>query len=203
MKLKWLLLGIAIVLLAWLLPQKGETLATLPQHGRILAFGDSLTQGVGASAGADYPSVLANLTGLEVVNAGISGETSGEGAQRFAQVLDATQPHLVLLLQGGNDFLRNMSEHQVELNLAQMIEQAQQRDIAIVLIAVPQKGIWLTPASLYKRLSEQYGLLLIEDKLAELLKSSELKSDAIHLNNAGYRQLAVHLHQRLQQAGAI
>ncbi|MCG9697720.1 GDSL-type esterase/lipase family protein [Shewanella sp. Isolate11] len=204
MKFKHLLLLVVAGFLAWIwFGNRACELPKLPADATILAFGDSLTQGVGASRGNDYPTILAELTGLNVVNAGISGETTAEGAKRFAAELDKANPDLVLLLEGGNDFLRNLSEQQAEANLATMIVQAQSRDIAVVLIAVPQKSVWLAPADLYARLAEQYQLSWIEATLTELLGSPELKSDSVHLNEQGYRRLAEQIQSHLQQAGAL
>ncbi|MCE9679427.1 GDSL-type esterase/lipase family protein [Shewanella sp. AS1] len=203
MKLEWLLLLLVPVLLGYWLSRDEVDLPWLSADSTILAFGDSLTLGVGAPKGRDYPNVLAQLTGIKVVNRGISGETTAEGARRFAAVLDEVQPELVLLLEGGNDFLRNQGEQQVEQNLALMISQAQARGISVVLIAVPQKSVWLAPAELYLRLAERYQLLLVESLLTELLTSPELKSDSVHLNELGYQRLAEQIRDKLVDAGAL
>ncbi|MCG9714292.1 arylesterase [Shewanella insulae] len=203
MKLKWLLVPVILLLAVVFWPSGGPSLAPLAGGARILAFGDSLTRGVGASPGMDYPAQLQTMSGRVVINAGISGETSSQGRERFARVLDETAPDLIILLEGGNDFLRNVSAEQVEANLSGMLAQAQRRDIPVVLVGVPQKSLWLETAPLYGQLAAQYNPLFIEDFLTELLKLSEVKSDAIHLNDEGYRRLAEHLYQRLQQAGAL
>ena len=62
-----------------------------------MALGDSLTQGVGASAATAYPAVLAERTGWKVVNAGVSGETSSQIAARLPELLKMHQPALVIL----------------------------------------------------------------------------------------------------------
>ena len=73
---KPLILAIYLLLTACSEP---KTLTKLPDDAVILAFGDSLTYGTGASAGHDYPGILAGLTAREVINEGVPGEISGDG----------------------------------------------------------------------------------------------------------------------------
>ncbi|GIU17933.1 arylesterase [Shewanella colwelliana] len=203
MKMKLFAVAALILMVIVVLSQQGHQLEPLSPEAKILAFGDSLTEGVGASEGADYPQVLSTMLGRTVVNAGISGETTSEGLIRFEEQLDHWSPGLVLLLEGGNDFLRNVNEQKVKNNLKQMIEIANARNIEVVLIAVPQKSLWLAPSEIYAELAAQFELLLIEDILLDLLKLPEVKSDSIHFNDEGYYRLAKHIEQRLVKAGAI
>src|SRR5688500_10551457 len=69
----------------------------------ILAFGDSLTFDVGTTSDNSYPQVLAQLTGMKVINAGISGEETKDGLLRITTELDHYQPKLVIFCLGGND----------------------------------------------------------------------------------------------------
>ncbi|QQX81360.1 arylesterase [Shewanella sp. KX20019] len=165
-------------------------IAPLSANATVVAFGDSLTAGVGASRQHDYPSQLAVLSGLNVINAGVSGETTTEGAKRLPTVLAKYSPELLILLEGGNDFLRNQPKAGTKANLAAMIEQAQSRGVTVLLIAVPQKSLFLSPSPIYAELAEEYQIVLIEDALSELLKTASMKSDAIHLNDSGYLGLA-------------
>lgn len=75
----------------------------------VLALGDSLTSGVGATANTAYPAVLQELTGWRVVNGGISGDTTAQALARLPALLQEHQPRLVIVSIGGNDFLRQMS----------------------------------------------------------------------------------------------
>ncbi|MEI6859129.1 MAG: GDSL-type esterase/lipase family protein [Shewanella sp.] len=181
----------------------GPKLKPLSASAEIMAFGDSLTYGKGASEGADYPAVLAELTGLRVINAGISGETTLQGLSRLAELLARETPDLLILLEGGNDFLRHHDIAKTKTNLAQMIELADAQSIPVVLIAVPQKGVFLSPATLYSELAERYDVILLEEVLTDLLKTRSMKSDMVHLNDAGYQALAETIYQRLKNAGAI
>ena len=80
--------------------------AVVPAGATVVALGDSLTYGTGAESASSYPSVLAALTAWNVVNAGVPGETAAQGCDRLPGLIAEHRPALVLVLLGGNDFLR-------------------------------------------------------------------------------------------------
>jgi len=201
--MKRVLAGLFSIALLLLSACSGPKLPPLSSDAEIWAFGDSLTYGKGAARGQDYPAVLAELSQKRVINAGVSGETTTQGLDRLKQLLAYDSPDLLILMEGGNDFLRNHDISLTKANLAQMIELAQRLSIPVVLVAVPQKGIFLSPAEIYSELAETYGVILIEDELTDLLKTSAMKSDTIHLNGEGYRALAEVIHRRLIQVEAL
>ncbi|MGE6293121.1 GDSL-type esterase/lipase family protein [Aeromonas media] len=169
----------------------------------ILAFGDSLTGGRGVNPAQSYPSVLASLSGHPVINGGVSGELSRAGRARLPGLLAEHRPALVILLEGGNDILRGSGEGALKANLAAMIEAVQGSGAQVLLVAVPRKSLFADGAPLYGELAEQYGLVLDNDSLGELLRTPGLKSDAVHLNAQGYGALAERLHRLLQARGAL
>ena len=169
----------------------------------ILAFGDSLTRGSGASLGQSYPAQLQQLVRRKVINAGVPGEISAEGARRLPDLLDKHQPDLLLLCHGGNDILRKLNRQQLRDNLRRMYEAANQRGIPVVLIAVPQFGLLLDDAALYQEVADELQVPLVTDILAELLADQQYKSDRIHPNAAGYSKLAEAVADRLKDAGAL
>jgi len=169
----------------------------------ILAFGDSLTEGRGVSPAQSYPSVLASLSGHPVINGGVSGELSQAGRARLPALLAEHRPALVILLEGGNDMLRGSGEGALKANLAAMIEAAQGSGAQVLLVAVPRKSLFADGAPLYGELAQQYGLVLDNDSIGELLRDPALKSDAVHFNAEGYRTLAQRLHRLLQERGAL
>lgn len=138
-------------------------LSRLPADAVILAFGDSLTHGNGASRGESYPAVLEGLSGRRVINEGISGEVSEAGLKRLPALLDKHQPDLMILCHGGNDFLRKKDMGLLESNLQEMISLALSRDIDVVMLGVPKPGIFLSSAELYERVAESTGALYLED----------------------------------------
>ena len=115
----------------------------------ILAFGDSLTFGTGASPGDSYPAQLQSLIGRTVVNAGVPGEISADGLARLPDVLEEVKPKLLLLCHGGNDFLRKQSETTAAANVRAMIKLARDKNIGVVLIATPKPGLTISPPEFY------------------------------------------------------
>lgn len=170
----------------------------------ILAFGDSLTYGTGAASGHDYPSVLSRLANRDVINAGVPGEISEEGRQRLPALLDQYQPALLILMHGGNDILRKLPEEQTRANLLAMVDEARRRNIQVVLLGVPRFSLLLLhSAEFYADLAESEGLVCDLDSLPAILSRNELKSDTVHPNDRGYRQLAENLAELLRTQGVI
>lgn len=178
-------------------------LRPLPNQAVILAFGDSLTRGTGAGGGQSYPEVLAALTGLDVVNAGIPGEESDAGLERLPGVLEEVQPALVILGHGGNDMLRKRDLAQTEAILGRMVALVREQGAQAVLLGVPKPGIFLGTHPMYQRLADALQLPLETDTLADILSKPALKSDTIHPNADGYQRLAEALHRLLIDAGAL
>ena len=169
----------------------------------VLAFGDSLTFGTGAGPGESYPEVLSGLIGRTVVNAGVPGEVSTDGLLRLHALLDREQPALLLLCHGGNDQLQRLDPARLAANLRAMIGEARDRNIAVVLIAVPAPGLSLRPLPLYAGIADEFGLAADLETVADILGDRALKSDYIHPNAAGYRRLALAVADLLRAAGAV
>ena len=169
----------------------------------VLAFGDSLTFGTGAGPGESYPEVLSGLIGRTVVNAGVPGEVSTDGLLRLPALLDREQPALLLLCHGGNDQLQRLDPARLADNLRAMIREARDRNIAVVLIAVPAPGLSLRPLPLYAGIADEFGLAADLETVADILGDRALKFDYIHPNAAGYRRLALAVADLLRAAGAV
>jgi acyl-CoA thioesterase-1 len=180
-----------------------EPLKPLANDAVILAFGDSLTYGTGAATTESYPALLQQQLNMTVINAGVPGEISSEGRARLPDLLDEVNPDLVILCHGGNDLLRRGSPVQLKRNLHNMIQQITDRGIAVLLIAVPEPNIMLSPPVLYQELAEEFKLNVDTQTMTSILSNRALKSDAIHPNAAGYRLIADAIVTQLQSSGAI
>ena len=194
-----------LLVACWVLAacSRGAQLPPLAPDAVILAFGDSLTAGTGAAVEESYPAVLGRLTGRRVVNAGVPGEVSAAGAERLPELLERERPALLLLCHGGNDLLQRQSQSALADNLRAMIRSARDRGIAVVLLAVPAPDLSLKPPPLYAQLAQEFGIPIENKALARILAKGSLKSDHIHPNAAGYRQLAEAVAKLLKTSGAL
>ncbi len=187
---------LALVYVVLLVACSDSSQVSLSRDATIIAFGDSLTVSLGAK-NTTYPQHLAQLTSLEVIASGVSGEQTQGGLARLEAVLEANPADALVLLEGGNDFLRNQPMSAVKANLGAMIALAQHRGLQVILVAVPQKSLFLSDAPIYQELAEQYRVVLVADTLSELLADNEFKSDKIHLNDQGYIRLAEAIAQKI------
>ncbi len=183
--------------------ERAPTLPKLSPHDVIVAFGDSLTHGTGASSDTAYPAVLAALTGRTVINAGVPGDTTDTGLQRLPSVLDEYKPRLVLLCLGGNDMLRKQPEATTENNLRLLVRTIHASGAEVVLIGVPEPRLFGGAPDFYARVARDMKLPLEDKAFNEVLKDNRLKSDPIHANAAGYRLIAERLNALLHEAGAL
>ena len=195
----------ALLLLAALAACSGgqPKLSRLAPGAVVLAFGDSLTAGVGANPSESYPARLEAIIGRKVVSSGVPGETSAEGLVRLPAALDEAKPQLVILCEGGNDFLQKLDEARAADNLRAMVRLAQGRGAQVMLIAVPKPGLLPSPAKFYAAVAKEFGLPHEENALRKILTDNELKSDLVHPNAAGYAKLAEAIAALLKKSGAV
>ncbi|MFW5426411.1 MAG: GDSL-type esterase/lipase family protein [Methylophagaceae bacterium] len=179
-------------------------LTPLNNDAIILAFGDSLTYGTGVnSATQSYPAVLAELTGLTVINKGIPGEISKLGLERLVDVLQEVNPDLVILCHGGNDLIRKLGKEQLKINLDKMITVIQNSGAEVVLVGVPNFSLMLNVPELYSDLATQYNIPIELNILPKIERNPKLKSDQIHPNVQGYKLMAEKINLLLEDAGAF
>ncbi len=209
--LQRLLLATTLLLAVLLASGCSETTqgTTLPAGSTVLAFGDSITYGTGAGPGEDYPTELAELSGWQIANAGIPGDTSAAARERIEAALAATRPALVIVELGGNDFLRRRPAAAVKEDLRAIVSAIRDSGAQVVLVAVPKFSLLgaisgrLPDSEIYAALASEEELALVDSVLAEVLAKPELRADPIHPNADGYRQLAAGIAEQLRQAGLL
>lgn len=157
----------------------------------ILVLGDSISAAYGIQRSEGWVALLdreVKRLGSEhtVVNASISGETTGGGLARVDQALAAHEPDLVILELGGNDGLRGYPVPRIESNLATIIERSQAAGAEVVLVGMqipPNYGPRYTQAfaQTFQTLAERYELPLVDRFLEEIaLAGNLMQADGIH-----------------------
>ncbi len=183
--------------------------AALPAGSTVLALGDSITFGTGADSAAAYPAQLAMLTGWNVINAGVPGDTAALAAERVPALLAEHKPALVIVSAGGNDFLRRVPATETEAALRRAIAASRDTGAQVLLVAVPQPsigaalGAGLSDHPLYVRLADELKLPLHANGWAKVLGDDKQRADQIHANAAGYRAFAEGLAATLRSTGHL
>ena len=180
----------------------------VPAGSTVLALGDSLTYGTGASPETAYPTVLAELSGWNVVNAGVSGNTSAQALERLPGLLAEHQPKLVIVSIGGNDFLRQLPEADTRANIIAICTQALGSGAQVLLVAVPKVSMvaalgQMSDHPLYADIAAELNVPLQREGWSKVLGDSKLRSDAVHANAQGYVQFAHSLHSTAVAAGLL
>lgn len=199
----WMIAAVMTVMLLGGCGGGTPKVAKLAATDVVLAFGDSLTYGTGAKAEESYPAVLSELLGRNVVRAGIPGEQTAGGLQRLPGALDEHRPRLVIVCLGGNDMLRKGTPANIEANLREILKTIKSRGLDAMLIGVPTPTLITRPPDFYSRLAKEFSIPYEGDIVTSVLYKSELKSDPIHPNAAGYRKMAEAVAELLRDAGAL
>ena len=182
----------------------GETAASPPAANPptddrpiILAFGDSLTAGSGLPAGSGYPEMLQKELdsrgySYRVINAGIGGDTTGDGLARLKRALDL-KPEIVILELGGNDGLRGIPIDIMRSNLDEIMAAFKKTGARVVLGGMTLPGNFGPDyisqfEKIYPALASKHGAVLIPFFLEGAAGHTDLMlDDGIHPNKAGYR----------------
>jgi lysophospholipase L1-like esterase len=160
------------------------------ENPKIVAFGDSLVEGVGATEGNDFVSVVARDLRVSIVNKGKRGDTTAMGLARVDDVL-AENPGVVVLLFGGNDVLRRIPKETTFENMEMIIERLQGGGSMILLLGVQGGVLGDGYEAKYRILAKKYKTAYISNVLEGLIGRTEYMSDGIHPNDRGYAQIVL------------
>ncbi len=181
----------------------------------VAALGDSLTQGYGLPADLGLvPQLQGWLKGqgseVEVVNAGVSGDTTAGGLSRIDWTLTPEVDALIVEL-GGNDLLRGLPPEEARRNLSGILGKARARGLPVLLIGLPAPGNYgpeykAAFDAIWPELSAQYGTLLMPDLLAPIRAAVEagippdhlMQMDGIHPSEAGVSRIVQVLGPQVQ-----
>ncbi len=166
--------------------------STLANSTTLLILGDSLSAGYNISIERSWPSLLSEQLHKQhkptaVINASISGDTTGNGLARLAPLLTQHKPSKVLIELGANDGLRGFAPQRIAANLEKMILLAQEQGAQVLLMQIdlpPNYGQRYAQAfsSIYPSLSTKYNLPLIPFFMEEIIVNNPqwIMQDGLH-----------------------
>lgn len=182
--------------------EAGETAAEF-EGAVIVMLGDSLTAGYKLPTEDALPAVLEQRlseTGrtAKIINAGVSGDTSGGGLGRFNFSVAVHEPDIVVLALGANDVLQNVDPRRTRNNLAGIIESAQSvgSDVLLLGLSTRSSGGYTDPRlrefeAIYPELSSEYDVPLIREMLAGVRDNPQyLQQDGVHPTADGVEIMA-------------
>ena len=183
-------IGVAILGSVWYYGSD-DPRASRPTAGeRIIAFGDSLVEGVGATAGHDFVSVLSRRLGIPIINAGRRGDTTASALARLDEAVLSRRPRVVIVLLGGNDFLRRIPRETTFENLETIGRRIREQGAAVVLVGVKVGFFSDAYGSEYESVARAMSAGVVPDILDGIFGHAGRMSDGVHPNDRGYEMMA-------------
>ena len=192
------LIGVGVLAGFWAVRSNVPRAARPTSGERVIAFGDSLVAGQGASAGHDFVSLLSDRLKIPIVNAGWRGDTTGSALARLDRDVLARNPRIVIVLLGGNDFLRRIPTQETFANLGSIVERVRQHGSAVVLVGIGVGVLFDPYGAHYEALAKRTSAVLVPDILDGIIGHADLMSDSIHPNDGGYAIMAGRLEPALR-----
>jgi len=184
----------------WFFFLRSKNVEKVIREGPIIFFGNSLTAGVGAGEGEDFPSIIArdlNLT--NAVNAGVPGDTTSTALQRLQHDVLNQKPSIVVVELSGNDFLgRHPAEETID-TLDEIVKRIKESGAAVILVHIrfPYNGSSYDTG--FKNISKKYKVEVVWNSSDGIVDNPSLMSDTIHPNAAGYKILAERIEKVLKE----
>ena len=179
-------------------------------RAKIVAFGDSLTAGFGLTENESYPYLLqeklkADGYDYEVVNAGVSGDTSQGGLERIDWAIGMDNVKILILELGANDLLRGIPVATMRSNLDQIIRKAKEKNIKVLLcgmIAPPTMGPQYQRefTMTFPQLANEHKVDFVPFVLENIALKKELnQADGIHPNAEGEMIMTDNVYKELKK----
>jgi lysophospholipase L1-like esterase len=172
---------------------------TAPSSVTVVAFGDSITAGVGTSGNNDYVSVLSNRTGVSIINAGRPGDTTASALARIDSAVLSRDADMVIVFLGGNDLLQGVPVQQRIANITAIVQQIRSDGAAVILVGVGSGALDAFEGAL-PGIASQTSSTLVPAVLDGIFGVSNLMADLIHPNNAGHAIIADRIEPALRAA---
>jgi len=185
------IVGISAVAAWWYVQSPDGKIHNYPSQGQnIIAFGDSLTEGPGVSERDNYVSALSRELGVPIFNAGVSGDTTRDALGRIERGVLQSDPKIVIVLLGGNDYLRRIAREETFANLGEIIDRIHAQGSMVLLLGI-RGGFLRDPYQKeFAKLAQEKQTAYIPNILDGILGNSDLMANTIHPNEKGYAVMA-------------
>lgn len=185
-----ILAAIIIAASFWYFAKSGYTPQKPTAGQNIIAFGDSLVAGSGAAYGNDFVSILSGRIGLPIINAGKGGDTTKSALGRLDRDVLSNDPHIVIVLLGGNDAVRRIPKEEIFQNLAIIIDRIQEKGAAVLLLGIRGGVIGDGFKKSFGELAKEKEVFYVPRILDNIFGNPNLMADRIHPNDQGYEMMA-------------
>lgn len=163
----------------------------------IVFLGDSLTAAAGVPHGAGFVELLEKELPYAVVNAGKNGDTTGEALARFTRDVSPHDPTIVVVLIGGNDGLRRLSQDKARANVAAILDEVVQLGAVPVVLGFDMGLFGAGFTRFLEDVAKEKHALFLDDLMDDVLRNPTLKVDQVHPNAKGHRLIAERLREPL------
>ncbi len=166
-------------------------IVNFPPKGQVvLALGDSITSGVGASAKEkNYIGLLEKRLSVQIINRGVSGATSKDILISADNIISEIHPNIVILLIGGNDILQQVLPQETLNNVREVIRIAQKHGAVVFLIGIQKQQNDAYGVG-FEKIAHELGAVYVPDILEGIFGNSEFMYDEVHPNDKGYLKIA-------------
>lgn len=163
-----------------------------PQGETIVVFGDSLTQGVGATT-TNMVHWLSSITGYPMVNAGVSGNTTQNALARMASDVLVHDPDLVVVLLSGNDYLQGVPVAVTATNLDTIVSSITASGSRVLVVGVYAGLLADQYRDMFHSLYTRHEVTFVPDILQDIAGNPFLVESPLHPNDEGYRRMAIRI----------
>ncbi len=191
--------AIILVAIAYFIWKPGPEIINIQSTGTsIVAFGDSLVRGVGSTEGRDFISALADDVGEPIINLGKSGDTTLTALERIDTIWEHN-PKVVIVLLGGNDYLKRIPMTETFNNLDTIVNEIHAHGSAVLLLGVRGGLLRDTYNDAFEDFAKDHKVGFVPNVLDGLIGNKEYMSDTIHPNDLGYAKVADKVFPVLQE----
>jgi acyl-CoA thioesterase I len=184
----WISLLLIVLVIAgtvWFFLNREPAITNYPSAGTdIIAFGDSLISGAGATEGNDFVSLLSQRIGRDIINLGVPGNTTADALARLDE-LDDYHPKVVIILLGGNDHLKRVPIETTFHNLSEIIQGIHAKGAIVLLLGVKGNLFGDNFESEFEALRDTHHTAYVSNVLDGLFGNQTYMADAVHPNDAG------------------